>query len=307
MADMAARQEIASAAERSSGWGRYRDRNFGMVFDFPAHIFPLKSVQQGGEGVLFSTPDGRAHLRVFGFRNRANQMPRDHLSQIANFEQAKFTYVRTTRRFFVASGTRNGMIFYRRCNFFRGKRVGCLQLDYPVQDKRAWDNVVTRISLSLAMADLNTAQIETKSVAFEDDDDNANATIAANKQTASSAPFGNKTDPVARSGRHTIAQNMAAVPPAQVGKPDSIIETAKARISTMLEDPASAEFGEIRRALKNLRGESLDTICGSVKGKSASAGATGEMPFLYIIQDTAAFLVDGSSPVADTLYSVLCK
>jgi len=271
IADMAARQEIAAAAQRPPGWGRYHDRNLGMVFDFPAHIFALKSAQEGGEGVLFSTPDGRGHLRLFGFRNKANQTPRRHLSRIANFENARFTYVRTTRRFFVASGTRDEMIFYRRCNFFRGKRVGCLQLNYPVQEKRAWDKVVTRISRSLAAADPNVATIDSKLVPFE------------------------------------VAEKMAALPPAQVDKPDPVTEQAKARIATMLENPTSAEFGETRRAMKTLRGESLDTICGYVKGKSASGVDTGEMPFLYIVQDNEAYLVDGSSPVAETLFGVLCK
>jgi hypothetical protein len=150
MADTAARHDMASAAEQPPRWGRYRDRDLGMAFDFPAHIFSLKSAEQEGEGVLFSTPDDRARIRVFGFRNEANDTPRRYLSRIANPEQARFTYVRTNPRFFVASGTRDGMIFYRRCNFFGDKRVSCFQLDYPEGEKREWDNIVTRISLSLA-------------------------------------------------------------------------------------------------------------------------------------------------------------
>jgi hypothetical protein len=152
MADTAARHDMASAAEQPPGWGRYRDRDLGMTLDFPAHIFSLKSAEQGREGVLFSTLDDRARIRVFGFRNQANDTPRRYLSRIANPEQARFTYVRTTPRFFVASGTRDGMIFYRRCNFFEDKRVGCFQLDYPEGEKRGWDDIVTRISLSLAAA-----------------------------------------------------------------------------------------------------------------------------------------------------------
>jgi hypothetical protein len=150
MADTAARHDMASAAEQLPGWGRYRDQALGMAFDFPAQIFSLKSAEQGREGVVFSTPDDRARIRVFGFRNEANDTPRRYLSRIANPEQARFTYVRTTPRFFVASGTRDGMIFYRRCNFFGDRRVGCFQLDYPEGEKREWDNIVTRISLSLA-------------------------------------------------------------------------------------------------------------------------------------------------------------
>jgi Protein of unknown function (DUF3551) len=153
MADTAARLDMASAAEQPPGWGRYRDREFRMAFDFPAHIFSLKSAEQGSEGVIFSTPDDRARIRLFGFRNEANDTPRRYLRRIANPEQARFTYVRTTQRFFVASGTRDGMIFYRRCNFFRDKRVSCFQLDYPEGEKREWDSIVTRISLSLAAAE----------------------------------------------------------------------------------------------------------------------------------------------------------
>jgi hypothetical protein len=113
----------------------------------------LKSAEHESEGVIFSTPDDRARIRVFGFRNEPNDTPRRYLSRIANPEQARFTYVRTTRRFFVASGTRDGKIFYRRCNFFGDKRVGCFQLDYPEGEKREWDNIVTRISQSLAAAE----------------------------------------------------------------------------------------------------------------------------------------------------------
>jgi hypothetical protein len=148
--DAAARDQ--AAAEGASGWGRYRDRDFGMTFDFPAHIFSLKSAEQGGQGVVFSTADGRAHIKLFAFANEANDTPRRYLGKIAKAGEGRFTYVRTTPRFFVASGTRDGMIFYRRCNFPASgdRRVACFHMDYPQEEKRAWDGVVTRISLSLA-------------------------------------------------------------------------------------------------------------------------------------------------------------
>jgi hypothetical protein len=151
VADAAAREQTEDAAS-VPGWGRYRDRDLGMTFDFPAHIFSLKSAEQGGQGVAFSTPDGRARIRVFAFANEANDTPRRYLDRIAKDGEGRFTYVRTTSRFFVASGTRAGTIFYRRCNFpvSADRRVTCFHMDYPQQEKRAWDGVVTRISLSLA-------------------------------------------------------------------------------------------------------------------------------------------------------------
>src|SRR5262245_56758453 len=144
----AAADEVS--AERTPRWGHYRDRNFGLEFDFPAHIFSLKSAEEGREGVTFSTADGRARIRVFGRSNVAKDTPTRYLRRIA---KGRFTYVRTTSRFFVASGTRDDMIFYRRCNFSRDKRLSCFQLDYPRSEKRAWDNIVTRASLSLRASD----------------------------------------------------------------------------------------------------------------------------------------------------------
>jgi hypothetical protein len=152
-AGLVAGADDADAAKRPEGWGRYRDRDLGMQFDFPAHVFSLRSAEQGGRGVSFSTPDGHARIRVFSLTNEANDTPARYLRRIAKAGEGRFTYVRTTPRFFVASGTRDDTIFYRRCNFARDKQVSCFHLEYPRQEKRAWDDVVTRISLSLRAAD----------------------------------------------------------------------------------------------------------------------------------------------------------
>ena len=151
----AAARDRAEGLDHASRWGRYRDRDFGMTFDFPAHIFSLKTAEQGGRSVVFSTPDGRARIRVFALANEAHDTPRRYLGRIVKAGEGRFTYVRTTPRFFVASGTRTGTIFYRRCNFpaSADRRVTCFQMDYPQREKRAWDGVVTRISLSLAAVD----------------------------------------------------------------------------------------------------------------------------------------------------------
>ena len=60
-------------------------------------------------------------------------------------------YVRITRSFFAISTERRGVILYSRCNFSGGVRgvIHCFDLKYPQQEKRSWDAVVTRISLSL--------------------------------------------------------------------------------------------------------------------------------------------------------------
>ena len=140
----------AWAVERSGGWTRFHDPERRITFQFPAHIFS-QNADEGEGGTVFSTPDRRARLRLFGFVNTRNQTPRSHLAGIPEYRAERFHYVRTTPRFFVASAARGDMILYRRCNFSAraDRRVGCLQLEYPRTEKRAWDNVVTRISRSL--------------------------------------------------------------------------------------------------------------------------------------------------------------
>jgi hypothetical protein len=141
-----------SAIERS-GWGQYRDREVGLTFDMPAHIFALESAEGGRSGTVFSSSDGRAQLRVFGAPNETGVSPREYLARIAKSDAADFSYVRTAPTWFVASGTRDGVIMYRRCNFSSAKRIGCIQLNYPQREKRAWDAAVTRMSHSLRMVE----------------------------------------------------------------------------------------------------------------------------------------------------------
>jgi hypothetical protein len=60
-------------------------------------------------------------------------------------------YTRSARSFFAISSERDGVILYSRCNFStRGRgAIHCFDLVYPQAEKRFWDAVVTRISLSL--------------------------------------------------------------------------------------------------------------------------------------------------------------
>jgi hypothetical protein len=64
---------------------------------------------------------------------------------------AGLDYERVTRSFFAISMERARTIFYSRCNFSRStqRTIHCFDLVYPQAEKRAWDPVVTRISLSL--------------------------------------------------------------------------------------------------------------------------------------------------------------
>ena len=90
---------------------------------------------------------------------------------------------------------------------------------------------------------------------------------------------------------------------------DPVIIKAKTTIAAKLEDPASAEFGEMKRAIrKNTLGKSVDTICGRVKGKKASGEDTGDRPFLYLVTEDEAYVVDGpANSAAASAYRNICS
>lgn len=117
----------------------------------------------------------------------------------------------------------------------------------------------------------------------------------------------------AKKAKAVAKPKFAAASPSAAALPaslDPVTEKAKAAIAAMLENPSSAEFYKLQRAQKKLLNRPVDTICGHVRAKSASGRNAGEMPFLYIVghdRDDEAYLVTGTSHVAQTVHGALCK
>jgi hypothetical protein len=77
---------------------------------------------------------------------------------------------------------------------------------------------------------------------------------------------------------------------------DPVLKKAKITVAAKMENPASAEFVDMKRAMReNTFGQPFEVICGHVKGKKKSGEATGERPFLYLVKEDEAFIV-GSNP-----------
>jgi len=84
------------------------------------------------------------------------------------------------------------------------------------------------------------------------------------------------------------------------------MEKAKATVAAMMQDPASSTFGEMKRVVRNLLGDPVEAICGRVRGKYTAGGDPGELPFVFIVANDEAYIVDGSSTTAATAYRNLC-
>jgi hypothetical protein len=90
---------------------------------------------------------------------------------------------------------------------------------------------------------------------------------------------------------------------------DPVMIKAKTTIAATLEEPASAEFGEMKRAIrKNTLGKPIDTICGRVKRKKASGEEAGDLPFLYLVTEDEAYVVNGpANSAAASAYRNICS
>ena len=90
--------------------------------------------------------------------------------------------------------------------------------------------------------------------------------------------------------------------------PDPVLKKARTTVAAKLEDPASAEFDDMKREMrKNTFGQPVDTICGHVRSKKASGEGNGERAFLYLVKDDEAYVVDGNAEsAAATAYRNIC-
>ena len=139
----------ARAEVRFLDWQTFEVPEFGTRVEYPARIFTAVGEAEKGVGRRFESKDGRAILSIYARENEDDDTPASYLRK--NLRQRTLDYERVTRSFFAISSERDGIIYYSRCNFSRPARgsLHCFDLVYPQAEKRAWDSVVTRISLSL--------------------------------------------------------------------------------------------------------------------------------------------------------------
>jgi hypothetical protein len=137
-----------------------------------------------------------------------------------------------------------------------------------------------------------------------------NPEMGAAQRPAASKPTAKTAKPVTSKKIKAVAKakytgTTTPSPVALPEKSDPITEKAKAAVAAMLEEPASAEFYDVKRATKKLPHRTVDTICGYVK--ASDGGETRGMPFLFTVDDGEAYLVNGRSQLAETVYAHLCK
>jgi hypothetical protein len=127
---------------------------------------------------------------------------------------------------------------------------------------------------------------------------NSNATKIETSQSSESDSKSNT-----EANMKSIAAKMETSQSSQLDD-ETVIKKAKVTIAAKMENPASVVFLEMERAIREIAlGNSIDTICGRVRGKIV--GDTADRPFVYVVQKDEAYI--GAYTIATTEYRKICN
>lgn len=132
-------------------WRVFSDES-GTRVDYPAGIFSVDAgPSRRGKGRELRSADERARLMVYVEDNEEGYTPASFIRTQLKAPRSELDYNRVSDRFFAISGVNGDQIYYSRCNFPFGTAgpIHCIYVAYPEEEKRLWDPIVTRISLSL--------------------------------------------------------------------------------------------------------------------------------------------------------------
>jgi hypothetical protein len=136
-----------AASAQPLQWQRYGIPETGTSVDVPSSVFTEVSGKPDGYGRSFRTSDSRADLTVQSTPNSNDESPATYLAK--KNPPSRIVYKRITPRFFVVSSFKGDKIWYDRCNF-SARFIHCVLINYPANEKRDWDGIVTRISNTLS-------------------------------------------------------------------------------------------------------------------------------------------------------------
>lgn len=140
----------AIAAPRdAAGWTNYRDADHGFFIAYPDNVFRPDDRDNVRGARSFVSLDGRARLLVGAFVNETRSSLRQYRAYVLeeSYAGADIDYAPIRKRFFVLSGTRNGMIFYERVDFTcGGDIINSWAMVYPEDEKDFYDRTVEAIA-----------------------------------------------------------------------------------------------------------------------------------------------------------------
>lgn len=144
-----ANRPAEAAKARWTDWGTVQSERYGFSIAYPKQVFAPDEGAAKEEGQVLVSTDGKARLVVGTFQNEGNVTLADYRTQLLedNYTGANLDYAPVKDKWFIISGTREGMHFYERVSFTCGGRlINSWAMLYPASDKRLYDRVVEAIA-----------------------------------------------------------------------------------------------------------------------------------------------------------------
>lgn len=141
--------DAGAARARWNDWGTIQSERYGFSIAYPKKIFAPDEAGQREEGQVLVSRDGNARLIVGTFENEGDATLLDYRKQLLeeNYSGAELDYAPIKDRWFIISGTRDGLHFYERVSFTcGGKLINSWAMLYPAAEKKFYDRVVEAIS-----------------------------------------------------------------------------------------------------------------------------------------------------------------
>lgn len=142
-----------AAAGTLDGWHRYTNPRFGASAEIPPG-FVANEEPANGDGLRFSDYADDAAVSVYGSLNVEDESLPARLSTLVGFAEADgwtVSYQKGGAGWIAFSGMRQGRIFYEKVILACDRGVfNAVRLEYPAEDKTAFDPIVTRVTKSLS-------------------------------------------------------------------------------------------------------------------------------------------------------------
>jgi hypothetical protein len=137
------------AQQKLSGWETLTSERYGFLLAYPGSVFAVQDDAEQEAGHVLVSRDGKAKLLVGTFENDEQTSLEEYRAHLLteNYVGANVDYAPVKKKWFVISGTREGMHFYERVSFTCGGRlINSWALLYPAGERRFYDRVVEAIA-----------------------------------------------------------------------------------------------------------------------------------------------------------------
>jgi hypothetical protein len=137
-------------SSHSEGWTVYRDSLYGCRLEYPNSRFSQEPLDLAQNFQKFSGSNAQTFFRVMGVENKDKLDPAGVKARYLSADvPGEIVYERTKPDFLVLSGYRGDSIFYTKVAESADQRIICIfEITYPRNAKKAFDDIVTRMSRS---------------------------------------------------------------------------------------------------------------------------------------------------------------